>query len=258
MRRAVALFGVFVAGFLGTPTAEAQMKFWERAWEDAAFISINFGYQVGDRSFSERLGDLVPIIIYDELATYDIDHRSGGGGFFDISGGVRVWRNLAAGLGVTRFVATSGAAVTGSIPHPLFFGRPRTGNFSRTDLEHAETGIHLQAVWVVPITDQIDVSVFGGPSFFNVGQSVITNVMPAEVGAPFNTVAITGATITTVSERAVGGNVGVDITYLVTERYGGGFFVRWAGASVDIPASGGPQSIDVGGTQFGIGLRARF
>ena len=250
MRRGFVFLGVLATGCLVAPAADAQM----RDWEDTAFVSVNFGYQVGDRSFSETLS----ATIYDETATYGVNHESGGGGFFDISGGVRVWRNLAAGLGVTRFAATSGAAVTGSIPHPLFYGRPRTGSFYRTDLEHTETGIHLQAVWVVPVTDQIDVSVFGGPSFFNVGQSVITNLTPAEVGAPFDTVAITGASTSTVSERAVGGNVGVDITYLVTERYGGGLFVRWAGASVDIPASGGSPSIDVGGTQFGIGLRARF
>ncbi|RUA01585.1 MAG: hypothetical protein DSY84_05140, partial [Candidatus Neomarinimicrobiota bacterium] len=61
-----------------------------RDWEDTAFVSVNFGYQVGDRSFSETLS----ATIYDETATYDVNHESGGGGFFDISGGVRVWRNL--------------------------------------------------------------------------------------------------------------------------------------------------------------------
>ena len=255
MRRAVALLGVFVTAFLGTPAAEAQTSIWERAWEDAAFVSINFGYQVGDRSF---LRTFLPSAIYGETATYGVNYESGGGGFFDISGGVRVWRNLAAGLGVTRFSTASGAAVTGSIPHPLFFDQPRTGTFARSDLEHTETGIHLQAVWVVPVTDQIEVSVFGGPSFFSVDQGLITSVTFAEIEAPFFEVAFTGASTTTVSDRAVGGNMGVDITYLVTERYGGGLFVRWAGASVDIPASGGSPSIDVGGTQFGIGLRARF
>jgi len=251
MRRALALLGVSAAGFLGTPAADAQM----RAWEDTAFISVNFGYQVGDRSFSETLPS---VTIYGETATYGVNHESGEGGFFDISGGVRVWRNLAAGLGVTRFSTASGAAVTASIPHPLFFDRPRTGTFATSDLEHTQTGIHLQAVWVVPVTDQIDVSVFGGPSFFSVEQGLITSVTSAEIAAPFFAVAITGATSITVSERAVGANVGVDITYLATERLGGGFFVRYAGASVDIPAGGGSQAIDVGGVQFGIGLRARF
>ncbi len=248
---ALVLLGVFVAGFFAAPAADAQM----RDWEDTAFVSVNFGYQVGDQSFSETLPSAT---IYGETAMYGVNHESGVGGFFDISGGVRVWRNLAAGLGVTRFSTASGATVTGSIPHPLFLNQLRTATFARSDLNHTETGIHLQAVWVVPVTDQISVSVFGGPSFFSVEQGLITSVTFAEIEAPFFEVAITGASTSIVSERAVGGNVGVDITYLVVEQLGGGFFVRYAGASLDVPAGGGAQAIDVGGVQFGIGLRARF
>ena len=250
MRRAVALLGVFAAWVVGAPAADAQM----RDWEDLAFVSINFGYQVGDRSFVEAFS----AAIYGEVATYGVDHDSGGGGFFDISGGVRLWRNLAAGLGVTRFSTVSSATVSGSVPHPLFFDRPRTAVFPVSDLEHTQTGIHLQAVWVVPVIDRIDISVFGGPSFFSVDESIIMGATPAEVGAPFNIVEIIAAATSAVSERGVGGNVGVDVTYMVTEQLGGGIFARWAGASVDIPATGGSQSIDVGGGQFGIGLRARF
>jgi hypothetical protein len=250
MRRGFVFLGVLATGCLVAPAADAQM----RDWEDTAFVSVNFGYQVGDRSFSETLS----ATIYDETATYGVNHESGRGGFSDISGGVRVWRNLAAGLGVTRFSTASGATVTGSIPHPLFLNQLRTATFARSDLNHTETGIHLQAVWVVPVTDQISVSVFGGPSFFSVEQGLITSVTFAEIEAPFFEVAITGASTSIVSERAVGGNVGVDITYLVVEQLGGGFFVRYAGASLDVPAGGGAQAIDVGGVQFGIGLRARF
>ena len=160
--------------------------------------------------------------------------------------------------GVTRFSTVSSATVSGSVPHPLFFNRPRTAVFPVSDLEHTQTGIHLQAVWVVPVIDRIDISVFGGPSFFGVTDSIITGATPAEVGAPFNIVEIIAAATSTVSERGVGGNVGVDVTYMVTEQLGGGIFARWAGASVDIPATGDSQSFDVGGGQFGIGLRARF
>ena len=227
-----------------------------------AFVSINVAHQAGDRSFSESFSET----IYAEVATHDVRHDGGGSGFFDVSGGVRVWRSLAAGFGVTRFSKRSAAAVTSQIPHPLFFDRPRTATFARTDLEHKQTGIHLQAVWVVPVRDRIDVSVFGGPSFFSVDQNLITSVtLASETVSPFDAVAISGVTTSTASERAVGGHVGVDVTYLVTEQLGGstgqlgaGVFVRWAGASVDLPASGGVQSIDVGGAQFGIGLRARF
>ena len=250
MRHARAFLCLLTVGLCGAPAADAQVA----EWTGTAFASINFASQVRDRSFSESLS----ATIYAETATYDIVHDGGGGGFFDVSGGVRVWRSLAAGLGVTQFSRRGGATVTGQVPHPLFFNRPRSATYARTDLEHKETGIHLQAVWVTPIQDRIHVSVFGGPSFFSVDQSHITGATSAEIAAPFNEVAISQVATGTVSESGVGGHVGVDVTYLVTEQLGGGIFVRWAGGSVDLPVSGGTQSLDVGGAQFGIGLRARF
>jgi hypothetical protein len=230
--------------------ANAQVQ----PWTDNGYFNINYSYQSGDRSFEESLTDTV----FAEEATYAVEHGSGGGGQFDIGGGVRVWQNLAAAVSVTSFSTSDGASITGSVPHPLFFNSPRTGVFSRTDLEHKELGVHIQAAWVMPLNEKISVTVAGGPSFFSVDQSLITGVTTATEVAPFDTVAIASVATTSVSENGVGGNAGVDVTYLVTEQLGGGLFVRWAGGSVDIPANGGTQSLDVGGVQVGIGLRARF
>ncbi len=246
----VSVAAVLAVGLVAAERVEAQMQ----AWEDTGYVSINFGYLVGDRSFQESLTSTV----YEEEATYAVDHASSGGGHFDIGGGFRVWRNLAVGVAVTSFSTADGAAINGSIPHPLFFNRPRTASFSRTDLEYRELGVHLQAAWVIPLNEKIKVTVASGPSFFSIDQSLITSVPLAdELGAPFNTAAISAATTTSVSASGVGVNAGIDITYLVTEQLGGGLFVRWAGGSVDIPATGGTQSIDVGGMQVGIGLRVR-
>ncbi len=253
MRGVLTFIGVFTAGLLATPAVYAQSVF-ERAWGDQGFVSVNFASQVKDRSFNESFS----ASIYDETATYAVAHTGKGGGFFDISGGVRVWRNLAAGVGLTRFSTNTGAAVTGQIPHPLFFNRPRKGFLNRTDLEHTQTGVHIQAVWVFPVIDRLDVSVFGGPSFFSIDQTIITSATIEEVSAPFEVVSITGVTTSAVSQRKVGGHLGVDVTYMVIDQLGGGLFARWAGAAADIPATGGTQSIDVGGVQFGVGFRARF
>ena len=243
--------GVLAVTVVGAGRAEAQI----RPWTGQGYVSVNYGYQAGDRAFNESL----TATVYEEEATYSVEHSSSGGGQFDIGGVVRVWRNLAAGLAVSSFSTSAGAAITGVVPHPLFFNRPRTGASAVVDLEHKELGTHVQAAWVMPLNEQIIVTVAGGPSFFNVDQSLITGVGVAdELGAPFDTVALGTAADTLVSESGVGANVGVDISYLVTEQLGGGLFVRWAGGSVDIPASGGTQSLDVGGVQVGLGLRVAF
>ena len=241
---------VLAVSLLAAGRAKAQM----RAWEDTGYVSINYGYQVGTRSFQESFSDTV----FAEEATYSVSHESGEGRQFDIGGGLRVWRNLAAGVAVTSFSTSDGADITGRVPHPLIFNRLRNVSFARTDLEHKEVGVHIQAAWVMPVNEKISVTVTGGPSFFSIDQSLITGVTTAAEIAPFDAVAVSSAAATSVSESGVGANAGVEVTYLVTEQLGGGLFVHWAGGTVDIPASGGTQSIDVGGVQVGFGLRARF
>ena len=243
--------GVLALGLVAAGPAEAQV----RPWEDFGYVNINAGYEVSDRMFTQSLSASV----FGEEATYSAEHRSSGGAIFDLGVGVRVWQNMAAAVAVTSISTADGVSITGSVPHPLFFNRPRSPTFARTDLEHKEVGVHLQLAWVMPLSERISVTASAGPSVFLVDQSVITSVTLApEIGAPFDVVEIASAPATSVSEIGVGGNAGIDFTYLVTETLGGGLFARWTGGSVDIPASGGTQSIDVGGLQVGIGLRARF
>jgi len=247
----VAALGVFTCGSLAVPDAAAQLQ----AWEDRAYVNMNFVYQPTGLTLQESLG----ATIYSEAATYGVTHSSSGGGLFDIGGGVRVWRNLAAGLAVTSLSTRSGATVSAAVPHPLFYNRKRLADFADTNLQHKQLGVHLHAVWVVPVNEKIDVAVSGGPSFFTVTQSLVSSVtIAAEIGAPYNVVEVASIATDKVSKNAFGVNVGVDMSYKVTEHLGGGIFVRYGGGSVNIPTSGGEQSIDVGGVQTGIGLRIRF
>ena len=244
-----AVITVFALVMTIAPSAEAQIL----PWEDNGYVNINYAYEAADRAFSES----VTVPIYDETATYSASHSSSGGGGFDVGGGIRVWGNLAAGVAVTSFSSASAATVSGTVPHPLFFNRPRTVGANLDGLEYKETGVHLHAVWVMPITQKIVVSVAGGPSFFSVNQGLLSSVTVGQETAPFSAVSVLPSA-TEASESVVGGNVGVDVRYMFTEQLGAGVFVRWAGGSVDLPASGGAQSIDVGGVQSGGGLRLSF
>jgi len=49
---------------------------------------------------------------------------------------------------------------------------------------------------------------------------------------------------------------GLDVTYLVTPRYGAGVLLRYTRGSIDI--EGATDSLAVGGFQIGAGLRVRF
>jgi hypothetical protein len=221
--------------------AHAQMR-----WMDQAFVNVNVLVQPQSRNVSVNS----TFDLYDEAATIQGPRKIGGGPVFDISGGKRVWHNLAIGLGYSHFSDSSAATVTARIPDPLVFDQPVEQQLNAGNLDHSENGIHFAAIWFWPVTDKIDVAVSAGPSVFLVKDRSITGVT-----VQTNTSIATGVTTTNASETGVGGNAGVDITYLVTPKIGAGFVLRYAGASVKLPSVG---SVNVGGLQTGVGLRWRF
>ena len=52
-------------------------------------------------------------------------YPAGGGTAFDISVGVKVWRQLAFGAGVSLFSRQDELQVTAQLPHPFHFDQPR-------------------------------------------------------------------------------------------------------------------------------------
>lgn len=224
------------------PKAHAQMT-----WTDKGFLNVTVGGQAGshDLATAESFG------IYDETATVTSTQKVKSGGLFDVSAGYKVWRNLAAGIGFSHVGSKADAAIRATIPDPVFFDRLRSVDSSAPGLKHSENVVHLMGVWMVPVTDKIDVGVSAGPSIFRVKQDLPTQVSIAEPGPT-----VTGVTVTSVKETTVGINLGVDVTYLVTKRWGVGGLARYTRGSVDL--AGASDSLTVGGFQIGGGLRVRF
>ena len=118
--------------------------------------------------------------------------------------------------------------------------------------------MHVQAIWVVPVSEGLQVAVFGGPTFFNITQDLVTDVLFTQA-YPFDTAAYTGATTGRQSESTVGFNVGADVAYYFSGRIGVGWLARFSRATADLPShDGGTVAFDTGGFQTGGGLRLRF
>lgn len=223
--------------------------------EDKIFISVNGGYQPGTQRFGDRQG----FSLYGEDGRFDTRYRvNRSGGLFDLSGGVRVWRRLAVGVGFSRASSKQSAELTASVPHPLFFSRPRSAVSQVGDLTHTETAVHIQALWTVPVTRRIAVALALGPSVFNVRQDVATDMTTQEVGAPFDQARIASVSTTTRRKTAAGGHIGLDITMMVTRQLGGGLFLRYAGASAKVDLASERVALKAGGFQTGLGLRVQF
>jgi hypothetical protein len=225
--------------------ARAQTPQTPSAPPSMGFLNLNIGVQPASRSV--EVSQSFPV--YTETATLTMSQSVGSGALFDISGGYRVWANVSAAIGFSNFSNTSDSTGRVVIPHPLVFNRPATVDISQSGLEHSERAVHLQASWLFPVTNEFDVALAIGPSIFNVKQDLVTSVtVPAGTQ---NATPNAG----TESKTTAGINVQVDGTYMVRRNLGAGVFMRYAGASVDLPSV---SNLRVGGFQIGAGARVRF
>lgn len=228
------------AGFASS--AAAQMT-----WTDKGFVNLTGGVQVGSHSLASSTG----FEIYAEPGTVDTTQDVKSGGLFDVTAGYKVWRNLAVAVGYSWTSSNADAAVQASIPDPVFFDRPRAVQTTASGLEHSESVVNISGVWMVPVTDKIDVGVSAGPSIFNVKQDVPSGLTVAEPGPTVSQV-----NVNSVSETTVGLNFGVDVTYMINPRFGVGGLARYTWGSADL--EGASDKLTVGGFHIGAGLRVRF
>lgn len=214
---------------------------------DKGYVSVNFGGQAGSHDLSES-GSFP---LYDETATFSSTNKVKGGFIFDVGGAYRVWgKNLLAGVTVSHIGSKSNGSLTGSIPDPVFFDRPRAVTKEFADLKHSETGVNIDAIWMIPVANKIDVGLSFGPTIFAVKQDTIPSLTITEPGPTVTT------TVVSSSKTAVGFNVGVDAQYMLRKKYGVGAVMRYTVGSVSLP--GASEKLTVGGFQVGVGARYRF
>jgi hypothetical protein len=238
------LAGAFflVAGLATGASAQALQS------TDRAFAGLSFGGQTKARTYTTS-GSLP---LYEETATFESSVGIGSEALFDLSGGVRVWNNVAVGLGFSRYSDTSDGTFNASIPDPAFFNSPHSVTATPTGLKHTESQFHVSVYWLQPVTDKVDVSVYAGPTFFSVKQD-----LPSGFTVVPGTATIATVTQTQVKENAVGLHGGVDVRYLILTNVGAGLFLRYAQGRVDTDAVDGGR-MEVGGFQYGVGVRVRF
>ena len=213
--------------------------------DPSIFVSVSGGGQFQSRTFSET----TTFSLFNDTGTVTANQTVGSGFVFDASVGYRVWRRLSVAVGVSTFHGSGAAAAIVAVPNPLFFGKPTIKTFSASDygdLSQTTTAVNFQAVWIKPLTDKLDLWLFGGPSVIHVNQEI------ASATETQNSV----ATIKSDSANTgKAGTAGVDLNYRMNARYSVGGFVRYAGGQVDLPSV---SKLKIGGVQAGGGIRFRF
>ena len=239
MKVGILAFGLYM---FAAPAAYAQMT-----WTDMGFVNASLGIQSGSRTLTTSS----TFDYLEEQASLDTTQDVDGAAFLDISGGYKVWRNLAVAIGFSRMKSDSDVTFTAAIPDPVATDRPRSVSGSAAGAEHKEQAFHFMGVWMVPVTDKIDVGVSAGPTIFQVSQDIPSAITVSEPGPT-----VTGTTLTSADKTTIGLNLGVDVTYLVRPDIGAGLLVRYTWGSADL--QGATDKLTVGGFQIGIGARYRF
>jgi hypothetical protein len=216
-------------------------------WTDKGFVSVNGGGQVG----SHDLKSTQSFPLFDETAVVTSSQSVGSGGLFDISAGYRVWHNIAASIGYTHAGSKANLDVNGSIPDPLITDTPHTFTNTFSGAKHSENVVNLDAVWMMPVTDKIDVGISAGPTIFFVKQDLVTALPVTEPGPTVGT-----PTVSSDSKSTAGVNFGVDVNYLLGTKWGVGGIARYSWGSVRF--DGTSDKLTVGGFQLGAGVRMRF
>ena len=240
---------VLVATLGAAPVAFAQVG----TLGGRGFILVNGGYQMATHDVEQA--STLRANVEDGSFTTDYEVKSGPS--FDVAGGANIWRRLGASVGVTRFSRSTPSTLTGSVPHPFFFNRPRSVSGDIAGLKREELAIHVEAIATAPIGRRLQVMAFGGPSFFRVKQDMVTTFTWAET-YPFDDASFGSATTVDADGSKLGFNVGADVGYFFTRQVGVGGTIRFARATVEMDVAGGTQKAKAGGLQAGGGLRLRF
>lgn len=246
-RLAICLFAVALAVAVSSP-ARAQ------SWPERVHVSVNGAFQAATNDFDDRFEFERNV----ETGSTEVDYRVQKGFIFDGGGGVRLWKNLAAGVAVSYYTRDEAAGTTSRFPHPFFFEQPREVTGDAAGVKRSETAVHVQAMYLVNPGGRLRLVLSGGPSYFSVEQDLVTEVTVTET-FPFDTATFASAQKTREKGSAPAFNVGADVMWMFGRRVGAGGVIRFSRASIDLDAPGGrTTSVDAGGVYAGGGIRLLF
>lgn len=256
------ILALLVLGLLSVPVVgNAQTGPFNTPWYGRGFVEVGGGGQGG----SHLITDTSRFPIYDEEATIAVSQTYGGGPLFDVSGGVKVWKNLLVGVGYSRYSDTLETAVLARVPNPLFANRLREAELRQNNLKHSENTVHLSAIYMLPLSEAFTVAVSAGPSFASVEHEFARDVRVSETtGVPFDSVAISDIAFVRSSKTKATINVGAKLVYELPfrlgdfGRLGASLGFRYAGGSVDLDGASGPIEVKYGGPQVLGGVRVTF
>jgi hypothetical protein len=203
------------------------------------FVNASVGVQVHTHS----IGTGGSQSIYDETATFASSQEISGGPLVDFGAAYQITPMVAAGVSVSSTSDTETAAITASVPSPIFYNQFATITSEQGSLHRRETAVHVQVKLTIPtgamLPEGAKLALVVGPSFIHLSQDLISAISIS------GTQGVEG-TVENQTGSGVGLNGGFELRIPVSGVVGVGGFVRYAGGKVDLPSVTGMK---VGGFQ---------
>jgi len=224
-----------------------------KVWKGRGFAVVSAGGQVAAPGYTST----ATFKVHAEDATLNADSSIGFGPAFGARGGVRVWKNMALGGGVEVVPTSQTLSVTGRLPHPFQFNQYREVEGTASGLDRAETMVAFELSWLMALSRRVDMFVFGGPAYVHVRQDMATRIQFTE-SYPYDTATFTGVETESLSGGGLGVTAGLDLSYLVTRRFGVGGEFRYSWASATLEPTGQAVKVGLGGLQAFVAARLLF
>lgn len=183
---------------------------------------------------------------------------------FGVEGGVTFGRGIGVGARIeqAQWDYTAGLGLVAS--HPVFFDLIAIDADETADeLRRTDRAIDIMGSWAIPVSKVVTIRVFGGPTFYQVEQEMVSNITFSRtfnIIGTINQVNITDFDQRTADGSGIGFNVGGDVAFFFSRHVGVGAGIRYNQGEAEItdPLSGDDVDLDMSRFTFSTGLRLRF
>jgi hypothetical protein len=235
-------------------SAPASALSGQRPGSPKAVIEVDGVYHATSQTIVDTISPRINVETGSMTSTSDVD----AGPAFRGAVGVRLWRQLGAGVSVAMYSSPIANAVTASIPHPFVFGSARQIQGAADGMQRDERSVALELRAFLPLSSRLLLSFAGGPAWTSVEHDTVTDIRYAE-SYPYDAATFTSATVSRESQSKVGIAASAGFAYFFSRQFGVGASARFSGGKVALSSLGnGTIESKIGGFDIGGGLRVRF
>jgi hypothetical protein len=251
--------GLLAGGMLLVSAPLAAQE--NRPWQERVFVTVEVPVQTLSNSFSEAL-TFADSIRRSENVAFGVEYPSARAVLVDVGTGIRVAKSLGVGISASWSRRSTAASFDLKMPNPLAANSPLEVAGSVADLTRQEAGVHIDALYALPVGRHTRVMVSAGPSIFHVKHDLIRSVR-FDVLPGFTSLKFDEAVVARVERTVVGFNAGADLTWAIVRHLAIGAATRYSRANVTLDPgsqSGVARAIEsrAGGLQIGGGVQLRF